>query len=79
MTQRYKFHDVQKIRGGREILEASLNDLYPKAGTDADGKFVPAVIEPVQLDRREKYRVLKPYVSVRFRDQFKAVVPSHAA
>jgi hypothetical protein len=75
MTQRYKFHDVQKIRGGREILEASLNDLYPKAETDADGKFVPAVIEPVQLDRREKYRVLKPYVSVRFRDQFKAVVP----
>jgi hypothetical protein len=75
MTQRYKFHDVQKIRGGREILEASLNDLYPKAETDADGKFVPAVIEPVQLDRREKYRVLKPYVSIRFRDQFKAVVP----
>jgi len=75
MTQRYKFRDLQRIWGARGVLEVSLNDLYPKAKTDADGKFVPAVIEPVQFDRDETFRLLKPYVSVRFQDQLKAVVP----
>ena len=75
MTQQYKFRDLQQIWGAREKLEVSLNDLYPKSKTDAEGKFVPAAIEPVQFDTGEKFRLLKPYVSVRFRDQFKAVVP----
>lgn len=75
MIQRYKFKDLQQVWDAREKLEVSLNDLYPKSKPDADGKFVPAVIEPVQFDRGEKFRLLKPYVSVRFIDQFKAVVP----
>jgi hypothetical protein len=75
MIQRYKFGDLQQILGARGKLEVSLNDLYPKSEPDADGKFVPAVIEPVQYDKGEKFRLLKPYVSVRFIDQFKAVVP----
>ena len=75
MIQRYKFRDLQKILGDQGMVEASLNDLYSDVQTGADGKFVPAVIEPVQFDNREKYRLLKPYVSVRFIDQFKAVVP----
>ena len=75
MTQRYKFRDLQKLWGAGGLLEVSLNDIYPKSTRDADGKFVPAVIKPIQFDRDEKYRVLKPYVSVRFKDQFKAVVP----
>ena len=32
-------------------------------------------LKPIQHDAGEKLRLLKPYVSVRFRDQFKAVVP----
>jgi len=75
MTQRYKFIDLQQIWGARGKLEVSLNDLYPKSETDADGKFEPAVIRPVQFDAGEKFQLLRPYVSVRFRDQFKAVVP----
>jgi len=75
MAQKYKFRDLQRIWGARGILEASLNDLYPKSTTDADGNFVPAAIEPMQFDTAEKLSLLKPYVSVRFRDQFKAVVP----
>ena len=66
MTQRYKFKNLQQVLGARDKLEVSLNDLYPKSKPDADGKFVPAVIEPVQFDRGETFRVLKPYVSVRF-------------
>ncbi len=73
--EKYKFRDLQQIWGGGGKLEVSLNDLYPKSETDADGKFVPAAIGQVQFDKSEKYSLLKPYVSVRFMDQFKAVVP----
>jgi hypothetical protein len=51
MIQRYKFRDLQQVFGARGELEVSLNDLYPKSKPDADGKVVPAVIEPVQIDR----------------------------
>ena len=72
---RYKFRDLQQIWGVGGLQEVNLNDLYPKPTTDADGNFVPAAIEAVQHEVGEKFRLLKPYVSVRFRDQFKAVVP----
>ncbi len=75
MIQRYKFRDLRRALGDEGLLQVSLNDLYPKSKTDSGGKFVPAVIEPVHFDASEKMRLLKPYVSVRFRDQFKAVVP----
>ena len=75
MKQQYKFRDLQRVLGKEGLLKASLNDLYAKPGEGADGKFVPAVIETPQLDTGEKFRLLKPYVSVRFKDQFRAVVP----
>jgi hypothetical protein len=75
MTKRYKFRDLQRLWGADGFLAVSLNDLYPKSTRDADGKFIPAVIEPIQFDRHERYRVLKPYFSTHFRGQFKAVVP----
>ncbi len=75
MIQRYKFRDLRRALGDEGLLYVSLNDLYPKSKKDAAGKFLPAVIEPVHFDTSEKMRVLKPYVSVRFKDQFKAVVP----
>lgn len=73
--KRYKFRDLQQLWNARGKLEVSLNDLYPKSETDADGGFVPAVIRPVQFDTGEKFRLLKPYVSDRFMGQFKAVAP----
>jgi hypothetical protein len=75
MIKKYKFRDVQRVSGNTGIVETSLNDLYPKSKTDAEGNFVPAVIQPIEFVAAEKLSVLKPYVSVRFRDQFKAVVP----
>jgi len=75
MKQQYKFRDLQRVLGKEGLLKASLNDLYTRPGEGADGKFVPAVIETPQLDTGEKFRLLKPYVSVRFMDQFRAVVP----
>jgi len=75
MAEKYKFSNLQQIWGTRGILEVNLNDLYPKPGQDADGNLVPTAIKPVKHDTGEVYRLLKPYVSVRFRDQFKAVVP----
>ena len=73
--QKIKFRNLQQIRGGGGILHVNLNDLYQNSTRDDDGNFIPAVIEPIQHDRSERIRLLKPYVSVRFRDQFKAVVP----
>lgn len=75
MIKRYKFREWRQAMGDEGLLHVSLNDLYPKQEPGTDGKFVPAVIEPVQFDTSEKYRLLKPYVSVRFMDQLKAVVP----
>ncbi len=56
-------------------FEVSLNDLYPEPETDAEGRPVPTAIKRPSLDRREKWRVLEPYVSARLKDQLKAVVP----
>jgi len=75
MTQRYRFRDVQQIWGVRKKQRFSLNDLYPKSKTGADGKFIPAVIGTMEYDASEAFRTLKPYVSIRFMDQFRAVVP----
>lgn len=75
MMERYKFRDLQQIWGAGGLQVVNLNDLYPEPTTDADGKFVPAAIDPVEHEAGEKLRLLKPYVSVRFRDQFKAVAP----
>ncbi len=56
-------------------FEVSLNDLYPEPETDAEGRFVPTAIERPELDRREKWRLLEPYITARLKDQLKAVVP----
>jgi hypothetical protein len=55
MIERYKFRDLRKVLGDEGLLQVSLNDLYQKPKTDAEGKFVPAVIEPVQFDTKEKF------------------------
>ncbi len=71
MSESYRYSDVQRAWGAGGRLEVSLNDLYPEPETDADGNLVPATIGPASLDASEKLGLLKPYVTVRFKDQLK--------
>jgi hypothetical protein len=75
MSDRLRFSDLQQVWGTGPVHEVSLNDLYQEPTVDADGTVAPAVIERPRLDRSEIRRLLQPYLSVRFRDQFKAVLP----
>jgi hypothetical protein len=75
MTEKYRFRDLQQAWGVGRTFEVSLNDLYPEPDTDADGIYLPTGIKRPRLNRREKQRLLQPYISSRLKDQLKAVVP----
>jgi len=55
--------------------EVSGNDLVPKPRYDASGKELPYRPEKLKLRPIDSYRLIKPYVSVRFIDQARAVIP----
>ena len=55
--------------------EISYNDLAPKVETDASGEIVPVKQSKLELKSGDIYHLLKPYLSVRFMDQVRAVVP----
>jgi len=77
MANHYRFGDYQReSRGGHELI--SLNeviDLRPKLEKDAEGNIIPYEAPPIRLTTEETFRLVSPYVSVRFMEQFKAVVP----
>jgi hypothetical protein len=60
---------------GQSHDEISANDFLPVAERDADGNLIPVPKEPFKLTAGEALRLIKPYVSVRFMDQLKAVMP----
>jgi hypothetical protein len=69
-----RFGDFQRqLTAGRN--EVSLNDLLILPERDAEGRLVPRVPERIKLTAGEAIRLLQPYVSVRFMEQVKAVVP----
>lgn len=69
-----RFGDYQRqLTAGRN--EVSLNAFNPKLERDAAGKLIPLAPRRIKLKTVEALRLLQPYVSVRFMDQFKAVVP----
>jgi hypothetical protein len=74
MADHYRFGDYQRELTARHDL-ISLNDLMPKLERDTEGKVVPYQAPPIRLTRAEGVRLLRPYVSVRFMEQVKAVVP----
>lgn len=75
MTDKIRFRDLQQAWGVGRTFEVSLNDLYPQREIDADGNELPTGIKRPQLSRREKRRLLEPYISTRLKDQLTAVVP----
>ncbi len=74
MTNHYRFGDYQR-RLGAGHHEVSFNDLKPELETDADGRPIPARQARIKLTAGETYQLVRPYVSVRFMEQVRAVVP----
>jgi len=75
MTERTRrFGDYQRLltAGHNEI---SINAFNPELERDVEGRLVPCPPRRVKLNTVETLRLLQPYVSVRFMDQVKAVVP----
>ena len=55
--------------------EVSYNDLVPKPKYDEAGNELPHRPEKLKLRPVDSYRLIRPYVSVRFIDQARAVIP----
>jgi len=74
MTNRYRFIDYQRAAGAAQ-KEISLHQLYPEPEKDEAGRIV--CIQPVvkKVSSHEVLKLFQPYVSMRFMEQFKAVVP----
>jgi hypothetical protein len=74
MTHSVRYRDYLEIIGaGRR--EVSLNALVSPAARDPQGRPLLRAVEPIRLHPDEVARLLRPYVSLRFMDQVKAVVP----
>jgi hypothetical protein len=75
MTEKNRrFGDYQRLlTAGRN--EFSLNAFNPELEWDAEGKLIPCKPRRIKLNTVEALRLLQPYVSVRFMDQVRAVVP----
>jgi hypothetical protein len=74
MTNRYRFIDYQRAAGAAE-QEISLHQLYPEPEKDEAGRIVR--IQPVvtKIAAHEVLKIYQLYTSVRFMEQFRAVVP----
>jgi hypothetical protein len=55
--------------------EVSYNDIAAVPERDAAGRIVPVPIERVRLSLDETVALIRPYVTVRFMDQARAVIP----
>ncbi|MEA2078827.1 MAG: DUF1538 domain-containing protein [Pseudomonadota bacterium] len=77
MANQYRFGDYQRESGGEhEVISLDdVIDLRPKLERDAEGSVIPYQPPPVQLTIGEALKLLSPYVSVRFMEQVKSVVP----
>jgi len=74
MANNYRFGDYQRKLGAGHN-EVSFNNLKPELETDADGNPIPERQVRVKLTPGETYQLIRPYVSVRFMEQVRAVVP----
>lgn len=55
--------------------ELSYNALTPKPAVDGQGTPLPYVAPRIRLDGRDILNIVRPYLSVRFREQLRAVLP----
>jgi hypothetical protein len=74
MVEKYRFGDYQReARSTRTAL--SYNRLAPALSVEQDGRVSAGEIPKYEFTAGEALRLVQPYVSVRFMEQVKAVVP----
>jgi hypothetical protein len=74
MTNYIRYADFEHAMGAAQ-RKISLEKLVPKLERDAEGHILPVKYEKIQLSFNETLKILKPYCSIRFMEQIKAVVP----
>lgn len=74
MADHYRFGEYQQELGTGHT-RVSINKLLPALKVDEYGNAVPVDVQKVKLTPVEIYRLIRPYVSVRFMEQLKAVIP----
>jgi hypothetical protein len=74
MKKNVRFGDyVQAVTVDSDSV--SYSKLIPKPKLDKAGREIPQKPEKMKLNGSDIYNLLQPYVSVRFMEQFSAVVP----
>ena len=74
MSDHFRFGDYQ-YELGYGYDELSFNALTPKLERDSQGRLIAHQATPIKLMPREIFKLLRPYVSVRFMEQVKSVIP----
>ena len=73
MADHYRFGEYQRVLAGHE--EISLNLILPSPEVDESGNVIPVKTPPLEYSFSEAIKLIRPYISVRFMEQLKAVVP----
>ena len=55
--------------------QVSYNELRPSVATDAEGNNIPYKAPKLQIRSLDVFHILQPYISIRLKEQIKAVVP----
>lgn len=55
--------------------QVSYNELRPSVATDAEGNNIRYKAPKSQIHSLDVFRILQPYISIRLKEQIKAVVP----
>lgn len=74
MTQRISFGQFSRELNVH-LDQISYNEMIPPVDHDADGNELPHRPAALSLTAPDIYRLLQPYLSVRFLEQFRAVAP----
>jgi len=76
MADQYRFGDYQReSRWKHDVIRFNDIDTVPELQRDAEGNLIPYEAPRIRLTTAETARLLSPYISVRFMEQVKSVVP----
>jgi hypothetical protein len=74
MSDSYRFGDYQRALG-HGYDELSFNAMSPNLEWDSQGHLIPYQPPRIYLTLEEIFKLLRPYVSVRFMEQVKSIIP----
>lgn len=74
MPNRHRFIDFQRVTGSA-VATVPARQFFPEPERDASGRIVRIRPMVTKVSKHEVVKVLRPYVSLRFMEQFKALVP----